>query len=302
MAIPNYQILMLPVLKSIEGNELLQYSKLVELVTNQFNFSQDEKKEMIPSGKTTVLKSRIGWAKSYLKQAGLLFYPKRGFVSLTPVGKEVLSKSPKIIDTNYLKQFPDFIKFIDRGSAANKQPGNGEELQNITPDELMEETYSTLKNKILDELIDTIKTCSPQFFEQLVVDVIVSMGYGGSRSEAGKALGQTGDEGIDGVINEDRLGLDVIYLQAKRWEAVVGRPEIQKFVGALQGKRAKKGIFITTSGFTKGAQEFVKHIDCKIILLSGIQLAELMWEYNTGLHLSATYEIKSLDQDYFNED
>lgn len=209
MAIPNYQMFMLPVLKTVEGNDPLQYSKLVDLVTNQFNFSQDEKKEMIPSGKVTVLKSRIGWAKSYLKQAGLLFYPKRGFVSLTPVGKEVLAKSPKTIDKNYLKQFPVFLEFLDRGSATIKQLSTGEDLQDATPDELMEQTYRTLKNKILDELIDTIKTCSPQFFEQLVVDVIVSMGYGGSRSEAGKALGQTGDEGIDGVINEDRLGLDV---------------------------------------------------------------------------------------------
>lgn len=302
MAIPNYQMFMLPVLKSVKENEPLKYSRLIELVTNQFNFFPDEKKEMIPSGKMTVLKNRIGWAKTYLKQAGLLFYPQRGFISLTPMGNNVLAKSPDAIDTNYLKQFPDFLAFLDRNSVSNKPINTNVDLQDTTPDELMEQTYSTLKSKILDELIDTIKTCSPQFFEQLVVDVIVSMGYGGSRREAGKAIGQTNDEGIDGVINEDRLGLDVIYLQAKRWEAVVGRPEIQKFVGALQGKRAKKGIFITTSGFTKGAQEFVEHIDCKIILLSGIQLAELMWEYNIGLHHSATYEIKSLNQDYFNED
>ncbi|MFA6301695.1 MAG: restriction endonuclease [Legionella sp.] len=302
MAIPNYQTFMLPVLKSVNGNEPLKYSTLIELVTNQFNFSPDEKKELIPSSKMTVLKNRIGWAKSYLKQAGLLFYPQRGFVSLTPLGNNVLAKSPETIDTNYLKQFPDFLAFLDRNSSSNKPLNTNEDLQNATPDELMEQTYSTLKSKILDELIDTIKTCSPQFFEQLVVDVILSMGYGGSRREAGKAIGQTGDAGIDGVINEDRLGLDVIYLQAKRWEAVVGRPEIQKFVGALQGKRAKKGVFITTSGFTKGAKEFVEHIDCKIVLLSGVQLAELMWEYNIGLHQSATYEIKSLDQDYFNED
>lgn len=301
MPIPDYQSLMLPVLKLLIGKEALASPAIIDSISNQFNLSQPERNELLPSGKQKIINNRIGWAKTYLKKANLVIYPQRGFVQLTDEGMSVLQNNPEKIDVDFLRQFPEFLDFRDSSSDIPKRTGFID-IAEATPEEQLYVTHAELKTQLLADLINNIKTCSPQFFEQLVVDVIVTMGYGGSREEAGQAVGQSGDEGIDGVINEDRLGLDVIYLQAKRWEASVGRPEIQKFAGALQGKRAKKGIFITTSDFTKGAKEYVEHIDCRIILLSGVQLAELMWEYNIGLHLAASYQIKKLDLDYFNED
>jgi len=199
-------------------------------------------------------------------------------------------------------QLPEFEKF----KIGNKDNNTSSDISNEdiseTPEEILEKAHASLKEQTLSDLLDSIKSCTPSFFETLVVDTIVKMGYGGSRKEAGKAIGKSGDEGIDGIINEDRLGLDVIYLQAKRYtENSIGRPEIQKFAGALLGKRAKKGVFITTSNFTSEAKEYVKTIEAKIILISGRQLVELMWEYNIGLNPAAAYEIKKIDVDYFDE-
>ncbi len=214
----------------------------------------------------------------------------------------MLAENPALINVSFLTRFSEFEEFraLKNPSETNKSEVKTE-ASSATPEELLENSYQDLKTNLLDEMIEKIKTCSPQFFERLVVDTVVRMGYGGSRKEAGKAIGQSGDQGIDGIINEDRLGLDVIYLQAKRWEANIGRPEIQKFAGALQGKRAKKGIFITTSDFTSEAKDFVKNIDAKIVLISGYQLAELMWEHGVGVSSSAVYEVKKIDLDFFNE-
>jgi restriction system protein len=233
----------------------------------------------------------------------LLDSPERGVVSISERGRKVLAENPQKIDVRFLEQFSEFQEFRnrDQDSKATVEDSVDAPQSKAPPEELLENSYTTLKTELQDEVLSKIKSCSPQFFERLVVDTIVKMGYGGSRQEAGRAVGQSSDEGIDGIINEDRLGLDVIYLQAKRWEGNVSRPEIQKFAGALQGKRARKGIFITTSDFTNEAREFARHIDSKIILISGRQLVDLMWEYNIGVTPAVTYEVKRIDSDFFVE-
>ena len=215
-----------------------------------------------------------------------------------------MKSSPVAINLRFLKQFPEYTATRDRDESA------GEAQQNLTisvdqletPEELIEDGAREIRRNLAEEILQRIKGCSPVFFERLVVELLVKMGYGGTRQDAGRAIGRSGDEGIDGVIHEDRLGLDVIYLQAKRWENVVGRPEIQKFVGALQGQRAKKGVFITTSDFTREAVEYVRNIDNKVVLINGALLANLMIDHNVGVSLAATYEIKKIDSDYFLEE
>jgi restriction system protein len=300
VAIPDYQALMLPLLKLVAMRGKLNRSDAVQLISDELKLTDTERRELIPSGKFTVIRSRVGWARTYLKKAGLIEYPQRGIASITSQGNTVLSQNPNKIDVEYLRQFPVFNDFL---TTSNKNIDNeiGESFSSSTPEEVLDTVYLQLKNQLLDELIEKIKSCSPQFFEQLVIDTIVKLGYGGSREDASQAIGRSGDEGIDGIINEDWLGLDVIYLQAKRWAGNVGRPDVQKFAGALQGKRARKGIFITTSDFTKEALDYVKHLDAKIILITGLQLAELMWRHNIGLNVTETYEIKKLELDYFNE-
>jgi len=300
MTIPNYQAVMLPLLKLVAEHGSLNRADAVQLLADEFNLTDAERRELLPSGKISIIQSRAGWARTYLVKAGLLASSQRGVVVITDRGKKALSDGLKNIDLQYLKKFEEFRDFL---TSSHKDEGGvpAIDANQDTPEEVLDEAHSQLKNQVLSETIDKIKSCSPQFFENLVVDIVVKMGYGGSRNDAGRAIGQSGDEGIDGVINEDRLGLDVIYLQAKRWVGNVSRPEIQKFAGALQGKRAKKGIFITTSNYSSEAREYVKNVDAKIILIDGQQLVKLMWEFNVGLSVSASYEIKKLDIDYFNE-
>ncbi|MEI7441601.1 MAG: restriction endonuclease [bacterium] len=304
MAIPDYQTVSLPLLKLVGAKGTISIKDAIDAISSQFKLTPEERGTLLPSGKQEIIVNRVGWARTYMKKAGLLTSPQRGVIEITDRGKQVLSENPAIINVSFLTRFPEFEEFralknsIENGTTKSEVKT---EESSATPEELLENSYQDLKANLLDEMIEKIKTCSPQFFERLVVDTIVRMGYGGSRKEAGKAIGQSGDEGIDGIINEDRLGLDVIYLQAKRWEANIGRPEIQKFAGALQGKRAKKGIFITTSDFTSEAKDFVKNIDAKIVLISGFQLADLMWEHGIGVSLSAAYEVKKIDLDFFNE-
>ena len=237
-----------------------------------------------------------------MTKAGLLASPKRGLFQITEKGKDVLSKNPDEINVQFLEQFPGFIEFRQLKREKSK---NQDQLDlsssSTTPEENLENSYQALRSELGSEILTTIKSCSPEFFENLVIDLLVTMGYGGSRKEAGEAVGRSGDEGIDGIIKEDRLGLDIIYLQAKRWENVVGRPEIQKFAGALQGQRAKKGIFITTSNFTKDAIDYARNIETKIILIDGVQLVDLMIDHNVGVSSEATYELKTIDSDYFSE-
>lgn len=302
--IPNYQTIMLPLLKAVADQKDYKVNDLVELLANYFKLTEDERKELLPSGQTFLFGNRVGWAKTYLKKAGLLDSPKRGFVCITQRGLDVLKQNPKEIDVSFLQRFPEFLEFQslkrdDKETIVDKQT----EILTQTPEEILDDSYQNIRKSLAQELLDKISKLSPTFFERLVVELLVKMGYGGSMKDAGRAIGKSGDEGIDGTIKEDKLGLDIIYIQAKRWQPnnVVGRPEIHKFVGALAGQGAKKGIFITTSSFTKDALDFIPRNETKIVLIDGYKLAQLMIDYNLGVTIQHIYEIKKVDSDYFEE-
>jgi len=275
------------------------YSETVEALREHFGLSDSEMQQTIRSG-MPVFVSRTHWAKTYLKQAGLLAQPKRGMFVITDQGRELLRQKPGSINVQLLKQYPEFRDFLNRGKTRADVSSSGNESHE-TPENLLARAYEAIRAQLAQELLDTVKQSSPSFFERLVVDLLVKMGYGGNREEAGQSIGRSGDEGIDGIIKEDKLGLDVIYIQAKRWENVVGRPEIQKFAGALMGRRASKGVFITTSSFSNGAIEYAKSIDPRIILIDGEKLASLMIDAGVGVTTRETYEIKRIDLDYFEE-
>jgi restriction system protein len=297
---------MLPVLKLAADGAEHKFSHAVELLVEEFSLSTEERNELLPSGSQAVFNNRVGWARSYLKQAGLLSSPKRGFFTITPKGAALLAKNPERVDISILEQYPEFLEFRnrkkDKGENEKPEETSAVSASSQTPEDALASAYSTLRKDLELEILSSVKEASPSFFERLVVDLLVRMGYGGNRQDAGKALGKSGDGGIDGIINEDRLGLDVIFIQAKRWEGMVGRPEIQKFAGALQGQRARKGVFITTSSFTKEAQEYASLIESKIILIDGDHLSRLMAEHNVGVSTVGQYEVKKLDSDYFNEE
>lgn len=304
MAIPNYQEIMLPLLKLAADGEIHHSRATRENLADHFSLTPDERKEMLPSGKQPTFDNRVGWARTYMTKAGLLVAPRRSYFQITDRGREVLARNPDSINVVYLERFPEFIEFrkLRRDKSQPEIDEAPVTFGESSPEEALERAYQSLRSNLGAEILETVKGCSPAFFEELVVDLLVKMGYGGSRREAGQAIGATGDEGIDGIIKEDRLGLDIIYIQAKRWSGVVGRPEIQKFVGALQGQRARKGIFITTSSFTKEAYDFVNAIETKIILIAGTTLTEYMIDNNVGVTTEATFDVKRIDGDYFSED
>jgi restriction system protein len=266
--------------------------------------TDNEREELLPSGRQPVFDNRVAWAKTYLQQAGLLNAPRRAHFQITDRGRQVLAERPAAIDTKLLDRFPEFVGFRTSGRKNGDEVAIAvaESCETATPEEMLESAHQQIRSDLATDLLKRIKAAPPAFFERLVVELLVRMGYGGSRKEAGKALGRSGDEGIDGIINEDRLGLDTIYLQAKRWEGTVGRPEIQKFVGALHGKRARKGVFITTSGYSGDAQDYVTNIDPKVVLIDGAELTELMIDFGLGVTTMATYEVKRVDSDYFGEE
>lgn len=303
MAIPDYQTLMLPLLKLTKDQQEHSLKQATETLAKEFNLSEEELSEMLPSARKTRFYDRVGWAGTYMRKAGMLVSPRRGWFQITQRGIDVLKNPPERITVNFLEQFDEFLQFRERrekNTENHEVTENGVETQ--TPEEAIELAYLRIRQSLAEELLQTVKNCSPSFFESLVIDVLVKMGYGGTRKDAGKAIGRSGDGGIDGIINEDRLGLDVIYIQAKKWENSVGRPEIQKFAGALQGQRARKGIFITTSNFTKEAQDFASRIESKITLIDGETLSQLMIDYNVGVNMVASYELKRIDSDYFIEE
>lgn len=304
MPIPDYQSCMLPLLEfAADGKEHATHEG-VEALARHFDLTEEEQNYLLPSGTQSVLANRVGWGRTYLKKAGLLEYPKRGQFKITKRGLDLLTQRPERITTAFLRQFPEFTEFeaSSRSSQSPEaKPQDEDEIQ--TPEERIEAAYSQIRSELASELLAKVKSASPAFFERLVVDLLVKMGYGGSRSDAGKAIGKSGDGGIDGIINEDRLGLDVVFIQAKRWtDNVVGRPEIQKFVGALTGHRARKGVFITTSSFTKEAAAFAANNEFKVILIEGKMLAELMIDFQVGVTRQAVYELKRIDSDYFTEE
>lgn len=299
MPIPDFQSVMLPLLTlASDGHEHLP-REAADVLAKHFALSDIERTELLPSGMQPVFNNRIGWARTFLKQAGLLDSPRRGVFKITNDGKQLLAEKPTRIDMKLLERYESYRAFRLRGKRSNVSTTLVEELPSETPEDAMAAAYQRLRAELESELLEQVMAASPAFFEKLVVDLLLAMGYGGSRRDAGRAIGQSGDGGIDGVINEDRLGLDVIYLQAKRWEGTVGRPEIQKFAGALQGQRAAKGVFITTSTFSKDAVEYANRIPTKIILLDGDTLVSYMFDYGVGVSRTGGYEIKRLDTDYF---
>lgn len=295
MPIPDFQSVMLPLLKYCNDGKDHTNIEALDALAKDFNLSEDERKQLLPSGQQRVFDNRVAWARAHMKMAGLLENARRGIFHITTRGKEVLSQNLTGLNLHFLRQYPEYQEA--REKPKDSLPLKEEEIQ--TPEEQIEQAYELLRENLSSELLFQLKTASPAFFEKVVVDVLVKMGYGGSLKDAGKAIGRSGDEGIDGIINEDRLGLDSIYIQAKKWDGTISRPEIQKFAGALQGKRARKGVFITTSDFSAGAKEFVSNIESKIILIDGKQLTNLMIEYGVGVSNEAVYELKKLDSDFF---
>lgn len=304
MTIPDFQTIMLPLLQFFADGKEHSIHEALDNLAKTFSLTQDELSELLQSGKQTSFYNRVGWARTYLAKSGLMEMTRRSYYKITPRGKNELQKNPARIDMKYLEQFPEYIRFRDKENPP--KTGNGPKIGVVTgiktPEETLEYAYQEIRNNLAHEFLASVKKSLPVFFEQLVVELLVKMGYGGSRREAARAVGQAGDEGIDGIIDEDRLGLDSIYIQAKRWEAVVGRPEIQKFVGALAGKKARKGIFITTSNFSDEAVKFASSIEYKVVLIDGKRLADLMIDYDVGVTVSSTYQLKRIDSDYFDNE
>ncbi|HTM93152.1 MAG TPA: restriction endonuclease [Flavisolibacter sp.] len=299
--IPDYQSLLSPILKIADDGNEHDNNEITGILAEQFNLTEEELNQWVPSGQQRVFANRVTWAKSFLKQAKLIRPVKKSVFIITDKGKEVLKQYPNNLNIKILKQLPSYQEYKNENSIADSD-GSTEDISLETPEEQIESGYEKIRKSLEQELISKLKSIDPYFFERIVVELLVKMGYGGSIQDAGKAIGKSGDEGIDGIIKEDKLGLDVIYIQAKRWEGIVGRPEIQKFVGALAGQRAKKGVFITTSNFSKEAITYASQMDTKIVLIDGEQLAQYMIDYNLGVSVQNTYEIKKIDSDYFEEE
>jgi restriction system protein len=302
MAIPDYQTIMLPLLRF--GGDQKEHSlrEAIDNLSKEFGLTEEEKRELLPSGQQEVFNNRAAWARTYMGKAALLESTRRGYFKITERGVKVLKQNPDRIDVKYLEQFEEFRQFRALRHTKTEEEEVEVEAHERTPEEALESAYKQLRDNLANDLLQQVKSCSPGLFEKIVVELLVKMGYGGSRQDAGRAIGRSGDEGIDGIIKEDRLGLDIIYIQAKRWENTVGRPEVQKFAGALQGQRARKGIMITTSNFSKEALDYASRIDSKIVLIDGEQIAQLMIDHNLGVSPMVVYEIKKIDSDYFAEE
>lgn len=303
MAIPDFQKVMRPLLTAISDGVEHELKDVKRNLISHFAITEDELRTKIPSGRAFLFDNRLGWANTYLKKAGLITSARRAYLQITPLGSGFLKDHPneiKVSDLKKIEQFKDFHQVKDK-----EQKGQVEvdlpDMEEKSPEEVIDSAFEVILNDLRSELIGTIKSCSPLFFEKMVVDLLIKMGYGGSRREAGTAIGKSGDGGIDGIINEDKLGLDSIYIQAKRWENTVPIKEIRDFAGSLLSKKARKGVFITTSDFPKSAHDFVNSIEPRIILIDGNRMASLMIEHGVGVSTKDVYEIKSIDGDYFEE-
>lgn len=309
MPIPDYQTLMLPLLKAVGDKKTHKISQLYDELSDQFGLTEEQRQERLPSGRETYIKNRVSWARTYLKKAGLVISPDKGDVKITQEGLKVLATNPEKIDNRYLRRFKGFVDFRPRnGDAASSATSPSSLLEDYvvesksTPEENFDASFRDLREELASELLEEIKKASPYLFERLVIDLMLAMGYGGSRQDAGQATKRSADGGIDGVIKLDRLGLDNICLQAKRYNSEpIGEPKVRDFAGALQGVRAKKGVFITTSIFTQNAREYVEKIDSKIVLIDGKQLCKLLIDFNVAVSTKETYEVKQIDSDYFVE-
>ena len=303
---------MRPILAELQDGQPKTIADVREKLASEFDLSEEELAEQLPSGRAKTFPNRVGWATTYLYRTGLLSRPRRSVYQITPRGQQLLLAQTQRVDLRVLAQFPEFAAFrASRGAAVSdvgdelptqtlpRAPEAGEEA---TPQERIAAAYSELRTVLIAEILDSVNDQDPEFFERLVLDVLQAIGYGGSREDAAQRLGQSGDGGVDGVIREDRLGLDQIYVQAKRWANPVGRPEIQRFFGALHGRRASKGVFITTSTFTREAREYASDVTPRVILVDGHELAELMVDYGVGVTTSNTYTLVRIDRDYFDID
>ncbi len=303
MPVPDFQTVMLPFLKTLSDGEEWLMRDVTEHLAAEFKLSPEERQEMLPSNAQTLISNRVAWAKTHLKNAGLLENPKRGVVKLSARGKSVLAENPLTVNCKFLKQFPSYLEFIGQPQGATShivEPTIVESSQ--TPQELLDTSFATIQKATTEDLLSRLKKCSPFFFEQVVVRLLQAMGYGGFTGDA-NVTGQSGDGGIDGIIKEDKLGLDIVCLQAKRWEGSVGRPVVQAFVGSMDYIRAKKGVILTTSHFTKEALDFVRLIEGKkVVLIDGHTLTQLMIENNVGVNVVRSYEIKEVSDDFFDED
>ncbi len=297
MSVPDFQSLMLPAIKLLKDGKEYNKTYITEGLAKDFKLSEEDLHALLPSGKQTVFSNRVGWSLTHLKKAKLIESVKRAVVKITQRGLDLLKTEPEHINLKTLEQYPEFMEF----KLISQQNKGGEKADQVneTPEETLEKIYEELKNTLAQELLECIMKCSPQFFENLVIDLLLAMGYGGSRKDAGQAVGKSGDGGIDGIIKEDRLGLDNVYIQAKRWDSTVGRPVLQAFAGALIGKKANKGVFITTSSFSKDARDYVNTISPNLVLIDGKELANLMIDYNVGVTDVAKYVLKKIDLDYF---
>jgi restriction system protein len=298
MPIPDFQSMMLPLVSLLGDGRDWGNKELAAALAERLGISDEDLRVRTPSGKVARFVNHIAWAKSHLKRAGLLESPARGIVRITSRGREALSETPARIDLRCLKRFPEYERKPDGPAEEATLPP---ELQQ-TPEVTIDACHRALRQVLAEELLERVRQCSPLFFEQLVIELLVAMGYGGSLDDAGQRIGRAGDGGIDGIIKEDKLGLDVVCVQAKRWEGTVGRPDVQAFAGSMEGRRARKAVLITTSSFSKDAQEYVRTIERKIVLVDGPALVGLMIDHGLGVSTTQTYLIKRIDHDYFAED
>ena len=304
MAIPDFQTLMLPLLRLLADGREHGFGEACDALSEEFRLSEAERRQLLPSGRYPLMRNRVGWARTYLVKAGLVESPRRGVMRISARGRDVLAECPQRIDMGFLEQYPEYLAFRE-GRRVEREANavvEGAAASQQTPEEALELAHARLRSDLESELLGLVKGASPRFFERLVVELLVRMGYGGSLADAGQAVGGSGDGGIDGIIKEDQLGLDTIYIQAKRWENTVGRPEIQRFAGALQGHQADKGVFITTADFSRDAREYAARIANRIVLIDGPQLAKLMVDHDLGVSTVESYEVKRVDSDYFVEE
>jgi restriction system protein len=306
MPIPDYQSLMLPVLVASSKGEV-RIRSVVDDLADQLGLSPEERSDVLPSGQQTIFSNRVNWAKSYLSKAHLVELTRRGYFQISPRGQTVLQSSPKKIDTKFLMQFEEFRQFQKRSSETpepnGETPAQALEDQKQTPDETMRLAYRQIETALIHELLDRIREAPPDFFEHLIVNLLLSMGYGGSTENAGRILGRSGDDGVDGVIDQDALGLDRVYVQAKRYAAGnnIGPGAIRDFFGSLDRHKATKGLFVTTSNFSASAKETAELLSKRIVLVDGDQLARLMIRHNVGCRIEDTLHIKKIDEDFFDE-
>lgn len=303
MAIPDYQSLMLPVLMSAANGEV-RISEVVRQLADELSLSEEDRSELLPSRRQAVFDNRVRWAKTYLTKAGLIESTRRAHFRITDRGRQALAENPDRIDNNYLSQFPEFEEFRSRSTDARQErlPTPEESTpEDRTPDEIMRSAHQEVELSLRQELLDRVIAAPPDFFERLIVNLLVAMGYGGSLEDAGRALGKSGDGGVDGVIDQDVLGLDRVYIQAKRYQQgnTVGGGEIRDFFGSLDRFKAAKGLFVTTSDFTKDARETAGQLSKRIVLIGGDQLAALMVRYDIGCRAEETLYVKTVDEDFF---